>query len=462
MRRESLSSLRKPSARSTIRAVFPPKDRRARILSLALPIIGGMISQNLLNLVDMFFVSQMGDVALAAVGQGSFANFMALAFITGLSPGVQAMAARRKGEGQDSETAVPLNGGLLLAVGFGVPIAVGAYLLAPTAFPLLADDPQVATLGASYLAIRLFAAPAAGMNFAFRGYWNAVDLSRLYLRTLIVMHIVNGTLDYALIFGHLGAPEMGVDGAAWASAVATWVGTGYYFLQASMRARGAGFLRGIPDLSTIATMLRTSVPAAMQQFLFAAGMTVFFAIVARLGTAELAASNVLLNLLLVAILPAMGFGIACASLVGQALGKGDPALARRWGWDVVRTAVPVVSILGVVGLAFPDLVLGFYLHNPETLALARTPMRLIAISLPLDVVGLVLLNALLGAGDSIRVLVVATGLQWLVFLPLAFLLGPYWGVGLTAIWAANVGYRLVQSGIFTVLWRGDGWTKIKV
>ncbi len=442
--------------------MLPPQPQRSRILRLALPIIGGMVSQNLLNLVDTGFVSVLGDEALAAVGYGSFANFMSLAFITGLSAGVQAMAARRKGEGRESETAVPLNGGLLLAVGFGLPAAALTYLAAPRAFPFLTSDPTVAQLGLAYLQIRLLGVPAVGMNFAFRGYWNAVDLSKLYLRTLVVMHVVNAVLDYVLIFGKLGAPALGVEGAAWATLISTWTGTAYYFVQALGRARGNGFLRGIPSAATMGAMLRTSLPAALQQFLFAAGMTTFFAIVGRLGTAEVAASNVLLNLLLVALLPAMGFGLAAASLVGQALGQGDPRAARRWGWDVVRTAVPVVSVLSFVGLVFPELVLMPFLRDPSTLELARTPLRVIALSLPLDVVGAVLLNALLGAGASSRVLVVSTGLQWLVFLPVAYLVGPHLGLGLTAVWVANASYRLIQSGIFAALWRSESWTRIRV
>ncbi len=442
--------------------MWPSQPTRGRILRLALPIIGGMISQNLLNLVDTAFVSVLGDRALAAVGQGSFANFMSLAFVTGLAAGVQAMAARRKGEGQEADTAVPLNGGLLLAVGFGVPIAAVAYLLAPSAFPFLTSDSEVARLGTVYLQIRLLGVPAVGMNFAFRGYWNAVDLSKLYLRTLVVMHVVNATLDYALIFGHFGAPPMGVAGAAWASLAATWTGTAYYFGQALLRARPNGFLRGVPSASTMWRMLRTSLPAAVQQFLFATGMTLFFAIVAKLGTAEVAASNVLLNLLLVALLPALGFGLAAASLVGQALGQKDPRLARRWGWDVVRTAVPIVTVIAAVGLVFPDLVLGVFLHDPATRALARWPLRIIALSLPLDVIGAVLLNALLGAGDSTRVLLVSTTMQWVVFLPIAWVVGPELGWGLTAIWLANAAYRLVQSGIFAAMWRGERWTRVSI
>lgn len=442
--------------------MLPSQPQRGRILRLALPIIGGMVSQNLLNLVDTAFVSVLGDEALAAVGYGSFANFMSLAFITGLSAGVQAMAARRKGEGREAETAVPLNGGLLLAVGFGVPAAALTYAIAPTAFPALTSDPTVAQLGLSYLQVRLLGVPAVGMNFAFRGYWNAVDLSKLYLRTLLVMHLVNAGLDYVLIFGAFGAPRLGVEGAAWATLVSTWTGTVYYFAQAFGRARPNGFLRGVPSLATLRVMLRTSLPAAVQQFLFAAGMTAFFAILGRLGTAEVAASNVLMNLLLVAMLPAIGFGLAAASLVGRALGERDPHAARRWGWDVVRTAVPLVTLVALVGLLVPDLVLMGFLHDPATRELARWPLRVLALTLPFDVMGAVLLNALLGAGASLRVLFVTSVLQWLVFLPAAYLVGPHLGLGLTAVWAANAAYRLLQSGVFAAIWRSDGWTRVRV
>ena len=115
--------------------------RRRRILGLALPIIGGMASQNVLNLVDTAMVGVLGASALAAVGLGSFANFMASAFITGLSAGVQAMASRRLGEGRESESAVPLNGGLLLAGGLALPLSAVLILNADTLFSFLEMAP---------------------------------------------------------------------------------------------------------------------------------------------------------------------------------------------------------------------------------------------------------------------------------------------------------------------------------
>jgi len=437
-------------------------DRRKRILRLALPIIGGMASQNVLNLVDTAMVGLLGASSLAAVGLGSFANFMASAFITGLAAGVQAMASRRVGEGRTSVSAVPLNGGLLVAVGLAVPVSLVLIFNAERLFSLLVDDPEVVRLGVPYFTARLASMVALGMNFAFRGYWNGVDLSKVYMRTLIVMHASNIVLNWVLIFGKFGLPAMGCAGAGIGSAIATFVGTGLYAAQAFHLARRNGFLSRLPDRSTLGIMLRLSVPAGIQQFFFAAGMTVFFWIIGKVGTAELAASNVLVNLLLVAILPGMGFGMASATLVGQALGRGDPRDARAWAWDVARIAVVLVGGISLVGLAFPDLLLRVFLHDPDTLQLARTPLRVVAATIWFDTLGMVLMNSLLGAGDSRRVMIVSVILQWGVFLPIAYLVGPILELGITGIWAAQVGYRAIQTVAYTAMWRGDRWTRIIV
>ena len=111
--------------------------RLRRILTLALPIIGGMVSQNVLNLVDTAMVGTLGDAALAAVGLGGFATFAFMAPILGLSTGVQVMAARRKGEGRFNETALPLNAGLLLVL-VGAPVlTLILYQLIPAIYPMI-------------------------------------------------------------------------------------------------------------------------------------------------------------------------------------------------------------------------------------------------------------------------------------------------------------------------------------
>jgi putative MATE family efflux protein len=303
---------------------------------------------------------------------------------------------------------------------------------------------------------------ALGMNFAFRGYWNGVDLSKVYMRTLIVMHATNIILNWILIFGHFGLPALGCAGAGIGSAIATFLGTALYFGQAFRLARRNGFLQRLPDRSTLVTMLRLSVPAGIQQFFFAAGMTFFFWIIGRVGTAELAASDVLVNLLLVAILPGMGFGMASATLVGQALGRGNAADARSWAWDVSKLAMILVGCIAAVGLLFPNLLLRLFLHEPHTLELARTPLRVVAGTIWFDTLGMVLMNSLLGAGDSRRVMLVSVVLQWGVFLPVAYLVGPVFGMGMTGVWVAQVTYRALQTAAFATMWRDGRWAKIAV
>jgi multidrug resistance protein, MATE family len=438
------------------------RARRTRIVKLALPIIGGMLSQNVLNLVDTLMVSSLGDEALAAVGLGSFVNFMCIAFITGLSAGVQAMSARRHGEGRESEMAVPLNGGLLLALVLGVPLTLTLVAAAPTLIGALIEQPAVGARATPYLEARLWGLCAVGMNFSFRGYWNGVNRSQLYFRTLLIMHASNIAISYVLIFGALGAPRLGVTGAGIGTAAATWIGTLAYIATGLRHARKNGFLARLPAGETLRTMLRLALPAGFQQFFFAAGMTAFFVIIGRVGTAELAASNVLLNLLLVALLPSLGFGLAAASLVGQAMGRGDTRDAKRWGWDVTRVASVTVGLLSLIAIVAPDLLLRPFLHDANTLALARLPLRLIALGMPIDTIGLVLMSSLQGAGDTKSVLVVSVGLQWLLLLPGVYVVGPLLGLGLVGIWSVQLAYRGLQTGVFIALWRREAWAQIRV
>lgn len=450
---------------ATGRAQHGPIDgqsRTRRILSLALPVVGGMVSQNILNLVDTAFVGSLGNAALAAVGTGSFAYFMGTALVTGISSGVQAMAARRLGEGREAETAVPLNGGLALAIALSIPLTALTYLLAPAIFPLLNKDPAVIAHGVPFLQVRLLSTVFYGSNFAFRGYWNGVSQPGRYFRALLLMNSVNIALCWLLIFGNLGAPRLGTYGAGLASTVATGVGMAYYTYEGFAYARASGFMRGLPDAQTMRTMLRLSVPAGLQQLLFSAGLTALFVILGRVGTLEAAAASVLTQIMLVVILPGIALGITATTLVGQALGRKDVADAHRWGWDVVKVAAVVMAVMGLPMLVAPDPVLAIFLHDPQTVAVARPALRVFGATIALDGVGMVLMSGLLGAGASRSVMLVSVGMQWLVFLPAAYLIGPVLGHGLLGIWIAQSVYRAVQAGIFAALWRSRRWARIEV
>lgn len=438
------------------------RQRSREVVALALPIIGAMVSQNVLNLVDTAMVGHLGPASLAGVGLASFLSFMAVAFITGLSSAVQAMAARRYGEGKLGETAVPLNGGILLSLVLGIPLAVTGIWLAPHILSLLNSDPAVVHEGTIYFRLRLLSVCAVGMNFSFRGYWSAVKLAKLYLFTLVGMHSFNILLNWSLIYGHFGFPPMGVTGAGMGTSISIWCGTVAYFVLASGRARGAGFLARWPSREQIGTLLRLGLPSSIQQLLFAAGFTVLFWIVGQVGTNQLAVANVLINVSLIAVLPGIGFGLATATLAGQALGRRDPVDAHRWAWDVVKVASILLSAIAVPVLCAPRLILSLFLADPALVELGVVPLRLIGAGILVDGIGLIMMNALFGVGASRLVMAVSVGLQWGLFLPAAWLLGPKLGYGLSAIWLALTAYRGVQSLVLAGAWQRREWIHIRV
>jgi multidrug resistance protein, MATE family len=442
--------------------LLPGKERLRRILLLSLPIIGGMMSQNIMNLVDTAMVGTLGDAALGAVGLGGFANFMFMALLLGISVGVQTTAARRKGEGRLDETAVPLNGGLLIMLCIAPPLSLLLYWAVPAIYPYLNSDPDVIRQGVPYLQARVLAVMFVGANFAFRGYWNAVDLPRLYMGTLIAMHASNIFLNWVLIFGNLGAPALGAHGAGIASAASTVVGFSLYIWLGFRHARTAGFLQRVPGRAQLGALVRLSLPSGIQQLFFSTGFVLTFWIIGQVGTREMAAATVILNLTLVAILPGLGLGLAASTLVGQALGRGDPADASRWGWDVARVGMLGLFLLGLPGALWPELLLSVFIHDPATMEVARFPMRLVGLGMAVEGLGVVMMHNLLGAGDAKRVMKVAVLAQWAGFLPLAYVAGPVLGFGLAFIWSMQVGYRAVMAGMFTRFWVKGDWARIKV
>ena len=434
--------------------------RRQRILGLALPIIGGMVSQNLLNIVDTAMVGFLGNSALAAVGLGGFVVFMCQALILGISTGVQSTSARKKGEGRTDRAAAILNTALLLVLVVAPVFSLILIQIVPTMFPYLNADAAVIERGVPYLEWRLGAIVFVGMNFAFRGYWNALDMSRVYMTTLIMMHACNIVLNYILIFGKFGAPAYGVTGAGMASATSMAIGSAIYFVLGCKHVAKDGFLKRLATSQETSSLVRISLPAGLQQLFFATGMVAMFWIIGNIGTPELAAANVLITVLLFAILPGLALGLACATLVGQALGRNEPEDAYQWAWDVAKVTAALLTVLGIPMWLVPDLVSSIFIHDPDTRELARWPMRLLGLTMPIEAMGFAFMHALLGAGDARRVMIVSVGSQWLLFLPLAYLFGPVLGFGLFTIWLLQGASRTVSAFLLVAMWRGRKWQRI--
>ena len=440
------------------------QDRVEMVAKQALPVMGGMASQNVLNLADSAMVGRLGTACVAAVGISSTLNFQCQAALQGISSGVQAMSARRIGEGKSSIAAVPLNAALMLCLLFGIPMATWAYTNAPMLVDRLTADPEVIKHAVQYLQARLAAVPAVGINFAFRGFWNAAQQPQIYMNTLLIMHAVNIGLSLALIFGvpALGVPAMGVVGAGIGTSFSVWVGSALYLRMGFQRAKHMGFGCCFPSANDFKVLLKQAAPTSGTNLLFATGMAAMYWIVGQLGTAETAAVNVLINLMLTLVLPCMGMGLAAGALSGRALGRGDVDDATQWPWDVAKLTAALMFGVGLIAVLIPEVLLKVFLTNEDAIRVATWPLRFTGITVAGDALSLTMQNALLGVGDAARVAMVSIGTQWLLFLPAAYFGVTRLGFDLNWMWGLYVGQRVLQAVIYAAMWRDGKWRRIKL
>jgi|TARA_B100000315_G_scaffold259391_1_gene315251 putative MATE family efflux protein len=442
--------------------MMPAAGRVKRIVSLGLPIMGGMSTHVILGVVDMVFVGFLGTAAIGAVGLASFVSFIYLGLFWGGSIAVQATVSRLKGAGQEGQTAQYLNAAILLVLLTAPASSLVLVLATPWLLPLMNDDPSVLDQGIPYLQWLLASGTFVGINAAFGGFWNATDRSHIYMRVTVVTGLLNIPLNYIFIFGPLGLPAYGVTGAGIGTTFASALGTLYYFYFGFRHARQNGFLRGRPGLPELKTLIRLAIPSGSQQVIEMLTLSLMYKIVGMVGTAQLAIFAVLMNLINMVGLPAWGLGIAGATLVGQALGRDDSRDASAWAWDVIKVGLVAMFLLGIPLWLLSDSVLAIFVHDAAVRADGIWPCRILGIMIVFNGIGYMLSAMLNGAGDVKRVMYVNLLTQYLLLLPGALLLGPYLGFGLMGVWVMHqFGFRAVQSGIFIIMWRRRRWASVK-
>jgi multidrug resistance protein, MATE family len=431
--------------------------RIRRVLSLSLPIAMALIAQNVMSLITMAMVGRLGDAALAGIGIANALYGILLAGLFGLDTGVQAVVARRRGAGDLVSAGTVLNDAILISTAGGLLLGAAAYIVGPPLLAAVADSAAVVEKANPYLLLLSPSLLFIGANYAFVAYWNGCGSPRIPLLVTLAQLFLNILVNYVLIFGKLGFPRLETAGAGVGSTGAAFAALLIHIFIATWGVPIPGFMRARPTASGMALLLRIGFPISIQQSALFAGTAVFVAIVAQLGIREIAAANVIIMLLLVSILCATGVGIGAATLVGQALGRGDAAAAELWGWDAARTAVLVIAPLSAIALATPESILALFIGDKATIALAVVPLRLLALSMYVDTFGRVLAFALRGAGATKAASSISFGVQWGLSLPLAWYIGVHLGYGLVGIFVSRLALYGVETAAMSCLWHSRIW-----
>jgi MATE family multidrug resistance protein len=447
-----------------------------RILLLAAPLFVNSAVQAVLNLTDTWFIGRISTAATAAMGATYFLVLVFILLAGGIGMGVQTLVAHAFGARRRRRAAAVVWGGLWASAAtipfFALLAAGGSLLLAP--FGL---DPGIEELALAYWAPRILGGPLAVALWVVLGFFNGIGRTSVTLALNAGVAILNALLNELLIF-HL---DLGIAGAAWATTLALAAGTAAgiaLFASLGVHREYASRLTWRPGLRRIVRTAVFGLPMGLSVTMDLLALSVFQLMQVKLGAADGAASQIALILTSLCYMPAVGFGMAGTTLVGQSIGAGDREWARRLGNATIGLSVGYMGISGIVLALLGPWLLPLFIaqgdpHAAEVARLGALLLWLAAAYQAFDGLNIGASFCLRGAGDARVPAMLVLALGWGLFLPLTHALtfppdggwiplSAQAGWGATGGWIAAVVYVMALGLTLFARWRSGAWARIVV
>jgi len=450
-----------------LRGEIPPsKEGYKESLRIATPAVAEMVSIALMGMLDMIMVSTLGYAAVAAVGLTAQPRMIFFSVFFALNIAVTAIVSRNKGAGDDTAARSCLRMSMLIVMIGGSLLTVLAVILARPMMLLAGAQYETIGMATSYFRITGYGLIFAIMSGTICAAQRASGNTKITMQVNVVANVVKVIFNFLLIFGHLGFPQMGVDGAAISLVIAHVLSCGLA-LQSLFRKNA--YLRisrkdnWRPDTPMLKTIGRVTAGGMLEQLFMRVGFFAYARVVAGLGSLETAAHFVAMQLMNLSFTFADGISAATTALVGQNLGKQRPDLSIMYGKIGMRLAWVVAAVLSTTVLFtryyFP---IPFAGGNQEVINLTAGIMLIIVFILPLQTAQIVMAGSLRGAGDTRYVAFTMLITVALIRPIMGFALVYPLGIGLIGAWLAIIvdqGVRLVL--LFTRFTRGR-WITTKL
>ena len=426
-------------------------------VSLAAPVVIAEVGWVAMQIVDIAMVGRLGPEAIGAVGVGS-ALFLAFSVLgMGLLLGLDTLVSQAFGARDRKQCDRWLRHGIFLALVLTLPLG----LLARTAgnhLDLWGFDPDVLLLVRPYFAIVTWSLPLLLLYAAFRRYLQAVSVVRPIMVALVTANVVNAAANWVLVFGNLGAPALGVDGAGWA----TCISRAYMVIVLA----GAVARQGVRPWTLIAgvrlaglrRILELGWPAATQAALEYGAFAAVTMLAGRLDPSTLAAHQIVINLAGLTYMVPLGIASAGAVRVGHAVGRRDPAGASAAGWTAIALGTGFMASAAAMFLAVPGAILGIFTTDRGVVEVGLALIVLVALFQVFDGLQGVTTGALRGLGDTRTPMLLNLAGHWIVGLPVGYLLCFAIGWGVVGLWI-GISTGLILVGCFvTAIWWGRART----
>jgi len=426
------------------------------MLRLAAPLIATELGWMVMGIVDTMFVGRIGADAIGAVSLGTSVFYAIAICASGLLLGLDTLVAHAHGAGDHDDARHSLVSGVWLSF-FLIPIvmtSVRAFIPLLGAFGIA---PEILGPTEPYLRALNWSTPFLILYFGFRRYLQSIGVIRPILLALIGANLVNLAGNWILVFGNLGAPRMGAEGAGWATCIsrlfmAIALGATIWLHD---RGQGGGLSRVAwePDFPRIWRLVSLGLPAAGQIGLEVSVFATVTVLMGKVSAEALAGHQIALTTISTTFMMPLGISSAAAVRVGHALGRGRFRDAARSGWTGVSLGAILMSVAACALILFPHAIARWFTPDPNIIAAAAPLLRIAAFFQLFDGCQVVVTGALRGVGDTRTPMFCHLAGYWVIGLPVGALLCFRYGFGAAGLWT-GLSLGLILIGIVLVaVWR---------
>lgn len=378
------------------------------------PIFLGLLAQNVINVTDTAFLGRVGEVALGAAAMGGLLYICVYTIAFGFSVGSQILIARRNGEGNYRAVGPIMWQGTAFSFGMAVCLLILMYFSAAPLIRLLITSDSIYGATYEFFTWRIWGFLFAFVNVMFRGLYIGITRTKVLTMNAVVMALVNVVLDYALVFGELGLPEMGVRGAALASVIAEASSLLFFLLYTYYKVdlKKYGLNRfGQFDLSMVLRILRISCFTMVQYFLAMAIWFVFFMALERLGQRQLAVANIVRSVYVVLLIPVQALSTTANTLVSNLIGAGGSSGVVTLLHKISRMSFLIMVVCVGLCVVFPGSILSVYTNEEALLVESVSALYVVCGAMLIASLANVYFNGISGTGNTQAALVLEVFVQ---------------------------------------------------
>ena len=433
------------------------------IWAIALPIMLGNMAQTIINFTDTAFLGHVGVIALGASMLAGLFYFVFTTIATGFAIGIQIIVARRFGEGRLDRIGVIFEHGSIVVMILGLILFSILYFFSDASLLWLIDSPNIYEASLEYIKYRRFGIMFVCFNFLFRGLYIGIANTKVITYSTIIMAIVNIFLDYCLIFGNFGFPEMGIGGAALASFFAEVSAfiffTAYTYFSLRKKEYGIFKLHKI-ESELMKRILKIATPTMIQKLFSFSVWFIFFILIEKMGETATGISSIVRSIYMILITPCFAFATTTNTVVSRIIGEGYsnevfPTINKILK-NCLLCTIPIMILVAI----FPVQIAKIYTNDLNLIQLVIPSIYVICFGTIFQGIGNAYFEAVSGTGNT-------TAALYLEAIILVVYVAFIWAMThLTTevhwVWTAEILYG-VLLGLFCVIYlKHARWDKKKI